>query len=106
MSNVTNTTTDKFQADVLDKPGIVVVDFWATWCGPCKLIAPVLDTLSEQEGAPLVVKVDVDTSPELAQKYNIMSVPTLAVFKDGQVVERILGYMSRAQLDDRLAAHQ
>lgn len=81
-----------------DKP--VVCDFFATWCGPCKMLAPVLDKLAEDYGDKAeFVKVDIDENMELAAKYGIMSIPLVAVFRGGEMVEKSLGYMSKSEAD-------
>ena len=81
-----------FESVVLNASEPVLVDFFATWCGPCKMLAPVLDEVAgEVAGRAQVVKVDIDASPDLAQRYGVMSVPTLAVFKDGEVATHAVG---------------
>ena len=98
--------TSEFQTEVINNSGTVLVDFFATWCGPCKMIAPVLDTLSsEMEGKVTIVKVDIDQSLELAQQYKIMSVPTMMVFKGGKPVETIMGFQPKESIKAKLEAH-
>lgn len=91
-------TTDKtFDADT--SKGLVVTDFWATWCGPCRMQSPVVESLSDDlAGKVTFNKLDVDQNPETARRFQVMSIPTLLVQKDGQVVDTIIGYHSKEQL--------
>ena len=92
-------TTDSFQSDVLSSAKPVLVDFWAEWCGPCRMISPILDEISNEHGDKLtIVKVNVDEEPQLAQQYGITSIPALHVFKDGQVVKQIIGAKPKVSL--------
>lgn len=90
MSKIISST--EFESEVVNSSVPVLVDFFATWCGPCKMLAPTLEEVGAQvEGRAKVVKVDIDASPDLAQRFGIMSVPTLMVFKDGQVANQAVG---------------
>lgn len=97
-------TDESFQQDVAE--GVVLVDFWATWCGPCKMIAPVLEELdADLAGKATIVKVDVDQNQETAAQFGIMSIPTLLVFKDGKPVDKTVGFHPKEALADLLAKH-
>ncbi|UQS85203.1 thioredoxin [Apilactobacillus apisilvae] len=94
---VSETTDKTFEKDT--STGVTLTDFWATWCGPCRMQSPVVDQLSEDMGDQVTFnKMDVDQNPETPQKFGIMSIPTLLVKKDGKVVDSIVGYHSKEQL--------
>jgi thioredoxin 1 len=105
MANATAVTEQAFDTEVLKSAVPVLVDFWATWCGPCKMIAPIVEDLAgEYAGRLKVLKVDVDENSGVAAKYNIMSIPTLGIFRNGELIERIVGYMPKEQLKKRIDA--
>jgi len=107
MAGAASPVTDtNFQSEVLSSEQPVLVDFWAEWCGPCKMVAPIVEEIaSEQNGKLKVVKVDVDENPQTASQYGVMSIPTLMVFKGGQAVERLVGYMPKAKLMQVVQPH-
>lgn len=105
-ATVNSTTADNFENDVLKSDKLVLVDFWAPWCGPCKMIAPVLDELAAAyDGRVDIVKVDVDQFPELAAKYNVRGIPCLLLFKGGEVVGTEVGAKTKSQLSAFLDNH-
>ena len=103
---VVHTTDADFEADVIRSEQPVLLDFWAEWCGPCKMIAPLLDQIAdEQEGRLRVVKLNIDENPQTPQKFNIRSIPTLLLFNGGAVAAQQVGAVSRAQLESFLSNH-
>jgi thioredoxin 1 len=98
-------TNDNFKEKVLDNKGVALVDFWAEWCGPCRLIGPVVEDLSkEYDGKATIGKLNVDDNREIAAQYGIMSIPTLLIFKDGQIVDKHVGVASKGDLKKKIEA--
>jgi thioredoxin 1 len=103
MANIKEVDETTFQAEVLDSDIPVLVDFWAPWCGPCQMVAPMLEAVAEKMGDKLkVVKMNTDENMTTSQKYEIMAIPSLLVFKNGQVAERIVGVKPQPQLEAQL----
>ena len=96
-------TDQNFQESVLDSKGVALVDFWAEWCGPCRMVGPVVEELAkEYQGKALVGKVDVDANPNISMKYGIRSIPTILFLKDGEIVGKQVGAASKAALQKKL----
>ena|ERR1041384_449698 len=104
--NVVILSNGNFDQEVTKSETPVLVDFWAEWCGPCKMIAPLLDEIADEKAGKLKVgKVNVDENQELATKFGIRAIPTLLIFKDGQVKEQIVGMTGKKDLEKKLATH-
>lgn len=100
--NLVAVTDGDFAQQVEQHAGVAVVDFWATWCGPCRMIAPILEQLAtEYAGKVKVTKLDVDTNQQTAMRFGVRSIPTLLFFKNGQVVDQVIGAVPKAALDDK-----
>ncbi|UCF86601.1 MAG: thioredoxin [Nitrospiraceae bacterium] len=100
---VTSVTNDSWDKEVMQSQNVVMVDFWAAWCGPCKMVAPVVEELAkEYEGKAKFFKLNTDENPDLASRYKIRGIPTLMFFKNGQIVEQIVGVVPKAQLKAKL----
>ena len=106
MPNAIAVTDADFESEVVKIEGVTVVDFWATWCGPCRMIAPILDQLAaEYNGKVRVAKLDVDVNQATAMRYNVRSIPTLLFFKDGKLVDQVIGAVPKAALAAKFAQH-
>lgn len=98
MADLTAVTDSSFKADVLDAEGAVLVDFWATWCGPCRVLHPVLEEIDGERDDLKIVSLDIDENQKTAAQYEVLSVPTMILFKDGQMVDRMVGAMPKRRL--------
>jgi len=106
MANLNEISEDTFQAEVLESNDPVLVDFSATWCGPCKMLDPIIEELSrEWQGKVKFVKVDADQNPNIVMKYGVMGIPTLLFFKSGEIKERVTGYQPKDKLTARFSPH-
>lgn len=98
MSKIVNINSDKFDEEVLKADGLVLVDFWATWCAPCKAIAPMLEALSEENNNVKIVKIDVDANQDLVKKYGVRGIPTMMLFSEGSVQATKVGAINKPGL--------
>ena len=106
MATPTVVTDETFSQEVLKSDTPILVDFWAVWCGPCRMVAPVVDEIArEQEGKLKVMKLDVDENQGTAMTYGVMSIPTLILFKGGQPVERIVGFRPKGDMEKKILPH-
>jgi thioredoxin 1 len=105
MSTAKAVSDASFEADVLESEKTILVDFWADWCGPCRMVSPILDQIADEHGDKIdVVKLNVDDNPQTAAKYQITSIPALKVYKGGEVVKTIIGAKPKAVYEEDLAA--
>jgi len=106
MSETIHLSEQNYDETLLAAEGLVMVDFWAEWCGPCRMIAPVLEEIAEAaDGDVTLMKVNVDENSALAARYDIRSIPTILFIKDGEIVDRVVGAVPRTTLEDIVAAH-
>jgi thioredoxin 1 len=101
--SVITITKDNFQQEIMESSQTVMLDFWASWCGPCRMLSPVIDEIAEERSDIKVGKVNVDEQPELARSFRIMSIPTVAVMKNGKVVRQSMGVRPKKQIEELLA---
>lgn len=102
-----NTTDQNFKNDVLDKQGLILVDFWAQWCGPCRALGPKLEEISnEQKKLVSVYKINIDENTKTPSDYNVRGIPTMVLFKDGKVVDQLVGNQEKDSIIDKIKEHQ
>lgn len=105
-NNIINVTDSNFEQEVLSSEIPVLLDYWAEWCGPCKMITPIIEELSkEYEGKATIGKLNVDENPEVSMKYGIRNIPTILILKNGEVVEKQVGVTTKAKLAEKIEAH-
>ncbi|MBF0595434.1 MAG: thioredoxin [Candidatus Omnitrophica bacterium] len=105
MSNAVKITADNFEAEVLKSTTLVLADFWAEWCGPCKMVLPIMDQIAvEMAGQVKVCKINVDDNQELAADFNVMSIPTMIIFKGGKPVDQMVGALPKIKIVEKLKA--
>lgn len=106
MANATTVTDADFESEIEKHDGLAVVDFWATWCAPCRVIAPVLDQLAgEYEGKVKVTKLDIDANLRTASRFNVRSIPTILFFKNGKLVDQVVGAVPKPALEGKIREH-
>jgi thioredoxin 1 len=106
MSNVLAVTDANFEEEVEKAEGLTIVDFWATWCGPCRMVAPILDQLAtDYQGKVKITKLDVDANIKTGSRFNVRSIPTMLFFKGGKVVDQIIGAVPRTHIEQKLQQH-
>lgn len=105
MSNAVVVTDTTFEQEIEKHNGLAVVDFWATWCGPCRMVAPILDQLAAEYRTAKVAKLDVDANQQTAMRFNVRSIPTILFFKDGKLVDTVIGAVPKAKLESKFKEH-
>lgn len=106
-TKVLDVTDSDFADEVEGQEGLAMVDFWATWCGPCRLVAPIVEELAEEYGDQglRVAKLDVDSNPKTASRFNVRSIPSILFFKDGKMVDKVVGAVPRPSLEEKVKQH-